>query len=80
MANRADWRLYDYNGSIRAEVRRVEARHAAVAFQAFVNSVAMSGQAVPHPRVKVRRLERNTWQELTLEQKRQFWKKVGYDG
>lgn len=77
MRTRADWRLKDYTGRIRAEVRDVEARQAAPCFLALVNACFGTGASVAHPQIEVRRRTGadRSWRRLSAEDRRRFWAK-----
>lgn len=72
---RADWRLTDYTGKIRVEVKDMEVRHVAPAFQLLVYLSFGTGAGLSHPQVLVRRRDGTdrTWHKLNEEQKRKFW-------
>lgn len=73
-AKRADWRLLDYAGRIRAEVRGVEAAAAATTFRTLVGEVFGTGAGIPHPTVSVRR-RGEQWTKLNADQRARFWRK-----
>lgn len=77
MSRRADWRLLDYTGRIRAEVRGVEVRQVAPAFQSIIQATACSGAAVPHPQIAVRRKGERAWVKLGEDERRRFWGHAG---